>query len=570
MFRTFQYEFIDLVKQIKDRAVDYRDIFADITPGGGKSSLPLILHALIPTIADKICWVVPRRALAMQAERSFIDKTLSALFQCRGTINWSDNTANPCKGTDGCVVTYDSLVANPMLYEHEFARHRYILFLDEPHHMRHEPMNDYCRVVGPLIQKAVLRVFASGTWQRGDERSIGHAPYVRGHDGLLHLQFPPPPQTIVYRRIDAIQDHAIVPLFFDGINGQAKWKDAKGTDREVFSFDEALASEVGAMLNVVLETEYARALLQKTVRAWQAHQQRYPPAKLLIVAPRQYVARQYSTWLREDFGLRVPVATTDEESALERIKTFKSSTDPLHAALITVGMASEGLDVPDITHLACLTRYRTAPWIYQCFARACRIAPGKTTGYIYTPNDPEMEMIIQTIKLEQFGTAREPEPPKTDSGKDGDGDDELPNPIIPLGSRMTTNRGYDFEETLSEHETAKLEAVLARYGLLGIHPLQLKRASEAYREMEDPDIDMPEALTQFTPSETRFRFRKRIDRYCKQVDQHVWGGNWGTTALEINKRFGKKHFTLYDEHELEQIWLWINEKYPLTSQTEKG
>src|ERR1051325_3151204 len=166
MLRTFQHEFLGLVQQIKDRAVPYRDIYCDITPGGGKSSLPLMLQRLLPTYAEKICWVVPRRALAMQAEKSFADETLRALFGSHGVITWSDNTANPSKGTLGFVVTYDSLASDPTLYQHEFERHRYILFLDDPHHMRANPQNEYSKAVDPLIQRAQLRVFASGTWQR--------------------------------------------------------------------------------------------------------------------------------------------------------------------------------------------------------------------------------------------------------------------------------------------------------------------------------------------------------------------------------------------------------------------
>jgi len=43
------------------------EILVSVTPGGGKSVLPVILAAkLIPTIADKICWIVPRDNLRSQ------------------------------------------------------------------------------------------------------------------------------------------------------------------------------------------------------------------------------------------------------------------------------------------------------------------------------------------------------------------------------------------------------------------------------------------------------------------------------------------------------------------------
>jgi len=42
-----------------------RDILAAVTPGGGKSLLPVIAAARLITagIVDKICWVVPRDSL---------------------------------------------------------------------------------------------------------------------------------------------------------------------------------------------------------------------------------------------------------------------------------------------------------------------------------------------------------------------------------------------------------------------------------------------------------------------------------------------------------------------------
>ena len=47
-------------------------IYADVTPGGGRSGIPPILaNELIPHIADKILWVVPRLTLREQAEGEF-------------------------------------------------------------------------------------------------------------------------------------------------------------------------------------------------------------------------------------------------------------------------------------------------------------------------------------------------------------------------------------------------------------------------------------------------------------------------------------------------------------------
>ena len=58
------------------------DILAAVTPGGGKSALPVIaaarlLGAALPgskePLVERVCWVVPRDTLRRQAEEAFVD-----------------------------------------------------------------------------------------------------------------------------------------------------------------------------------------------------------------------------------------------------------------------------------------------------------------------------------------------------------------------------------------------------------------------------------------------------------------------------------------------------------------
>ena len=46
------------------------EIVLSVTPGGGKSFVPVILaENLIPAVAEKICWVVPRNTRARRSSR---------------------------------------------------------------------------------------------------------------------------------------------------------------------------------------------------------------------------------------------------------------------------------------------------------------------------------------------------------------------------------------------------------------------------------------------------------------------------------------------------------------------
>ncbi len=46
-----------------------RDILASVTPGGGKSLLPVIAAGTV----ERVVWVVPRDSLRLQAEEAFAD-----------------------------------------------------------------------------------------------------------------------------------------------------------------------------------------------------------------------------------------------------------------------------------------------------------------------------------------------------------------------------------------------------------------------------------------------------------------------------------------------------------------
>ena len=67
------------------------------------------------------------------------------------------------------------------------------------------------------------------------------------------------------------------------------------------------------------------------------------------------------------------LAISDERDAVERIARFRLLPEP--AILVTVGMAYEGMDAPEVRHVACLTQIRSVPWLEQMVARATRFDP---------------------------------------------------------------------------------------------------------------------------------------------------------------------------------------------------
>ena len=76
---------------------DARDILAAVTPGGGKSLLPVLAAARLMAagVVDRVCWVVPRDTLRLQAEEAFADPAWRAVL---GHVFYSGCTCIPVPG----------------------------------------------------------------------------------------------------------------------------------------------------------------------------------------------------------------------------------------------------------------------------------------------------------------------------------------------------------------------------------------------------------------------------------------------------------------------------------------
>ena len=129
-------------------------LYISVTPGGGKSALPGIpADRLIPGIADRILWVVPRNALRDQGEADFPSWS-------RYRIRAAGNELDPCRGTQGYVTTYQAIATAPERHLANVSRGRWIVFLDEPHHV--VSGGAWAAALEPVLTCARLVVLASG------------------------------------------------------------------------------------------------------------------------------------------------------------------------------------------------------------------------------------------------------------------------------------------------------------------------------------------------------------------------------------------------------------------------
>jgi len=437
--RKHQSEMLQICREILDGHKP-DNIIASVKPGGGKSALPVILaDSLIPAAAERILWIVPRNALKYQGEEEFTEAHWQTPHRIRAAINDPD----PCRGLQGYITTYQAVGQNPEVHLQEVRNHKYILFLDEPHHVAQN--SEWETALSEIVKSAWLRIFASGTFSRGDGNKIAFLEY----DGLyVNLEDSPKTRVIEYSIEQGLKDKAILPYKFKMLDGSAKWEE-KGIVREskISTKNEKLSSRA---LFTALRTEYAYQLLNAAIMQWQNDTHEFmneyydienERPKLLVVSPDIEHAVLYNDHLKQ-FQIHSKIATSDDtDQARKNIEDFKKGS--LHV-LVTVAMAYEGLSVKPVSVIAALTGIRSIPWLEQMFARGNRIwGNWKKHCTIFLPNDIRIIKAINTIKAEQLvaiGDGKQREEREIDPDYEPEGN---PEPWInPLNSNAENHREF--------------------------------------------------------------------------------------------------------------------------------
>ena len=542
MFRKHQDEFGLLCHDIRTQIVpNPRQIICSVTPGGGKSLLPLIAASqLLGSLAERICWVVPRRALQQQAESEFLSTRGREMLGHNYLIRRASNEPDPCRGLAGFVTTYQAIGMGNYYLKEEFAHRRYILFLDEPHHV--EEGGAWEIALAPLVQRAALTVFMSGTLERGNRKRIAFLPYASSSQGekidFSGRQTP----VIEYSRRDALGDKAVLPIHFELMDGTAQWI---GRDGATYSTTLSTANkDTSEALYTALKTQFAVQLLDECVSHWVEWKNAHPRAKLLVVTANIEDAKKYVAHLSQA-GFRAAIATSDDSAqAQANIDSFKlfggvGRKKPVDV-LVTVAMAYEGLDVPAVTHIACLTHIRSKPWIEQMIARATRFdaeagAWEEQIAHIYVPDDKNICAIIDAMQHEQVSAIKTP---KGDGEWDEYSDEEM-------AAMM------DVERTTPEERNA-------------IVPVGSEGKGRRWNRVGHiaPSTSSTQSAPTRTPSQQEAALREKIQKLCRQIDWNRFESKWGETNKRVVTYFGKQR-TQMTLAELERVREWLAENYPV-------
>lgn len=493
-------------------------------PGSGKSLIPVIACKLIKArLASNICWVVPRKSLQRQAEQAFRDPAFRDFLDHKFSIRASTNDDDPCRGLTGFCTTYQALsVDDGQSVLFEFMRRRMILVLDEFHHI--EDGGVWEDSIRPLVENCTYLILLSGTLERGDGKRISFMPYESIGSGFRPVvEGNETTAFIRYRRTDALNDKAIIPIKFHLFDGSAEWQMRDGEKLKVNRLSDSDRKLAAQAILTAVSSEFAEILLIKCVNHWMEYKKSHPRSKLLVVTAGIDQAKHVTEMLK---GYSAEIATSHEsKQAQKAIRNFRDGDLQI---LISIAMAYEGLDCPSATHICCLTHYRSTPWIHQMIARAVRVdhqaGPYESQmAYIFAPQDILFTEIVDKIRREQ-------------------------TPFVTRG----LNQGDLFEESNGDGD-----------GIPRLTPID----SKLFGSME-MTLGAHQNVLPLTPKDEESELRKRIENH---VRLYSFKGRYqgGQINHEIFKEFNKSRANMTIP-ELKKCLEFVELKYDLVKVRGRG
>jgi superfamily II DNA or RNA helicase len=282
-----------------------------------------------------------------------------------------------------------------------------LVILDEAHHLKDarwgaedKGEEGWTRAVAPLVASAHRVLVMTGTPKRSDGAPIAFLDYGR----------PGGPFEISYTRKEALDERAIIGISVKLCDGHAEYWHRMTRNEQDLSTATG-KDEARALRTLLADPAYRNRMLDMAMEEFRVYRStRYPSARAIVIAENQKQARAISKHLQEK-SWRPVLAISEEKDAHHRLAQFRDHG--FGDVLITVGMAHEGMDVPQVTHLIALTNVRKSGWLDQALSRATRFDPKsgipweQQTAFLYVPNDHRMSSFLREWLIEQDPTPEE-------------------------------------------------------------------------------------------------------------------------------------------------------------------
>lgn len=287
-------------------------------------------------------------------------------------------------GSKGQSLTYQSLLHLDSSFWELFKKYSVFVIFDEVHHCsgsKIENANAWGeQIILNIRNEAEFTLAITGTPWRSDTAPIVLSNYVSGTN-KVHCDY-------VYGLSEAIRDGVcrtprIIAIANDNISITGDNKSKSFT-----SFKDLLSQSALPYQEVIQNEQLLLHVIQQANETLNHLRRSNPSAGGLIVAASIDHASQILTLLSEHFNELATIITYKEDEPTKLIYQYRQSRSKW---VVSVGMISEGTNIPRLQVTCHLTRIKTEMHFRQILGRNLRITDAiNQEAYLYMPAEPKL------------------------------------------------------------------------------------------------------------------------------------------------------------------------------------
>ncbi|WP_435235526.1 DEAD/DEAH box helicase [Psychromonas sp. PT13] len=351
------------------------------TPGAGKTVMAAEVAAKLYE-QDKIDFVLcfsPSSTVSQSITYTFT-KRFGARFD--GVI-----------GAIGCSYTYQNI----MFFKEDFwqllKNNRVLVVFDEIHHCSGSSLENANawgeEIIQNIQQQATFTLALTGTPWRSDNAPIVLSNYS-DPDGLIQCDY-------IYGLKDAVQDRVCrIPTLVLIDNEKISVTDEDNQKKVFTGLQELLNQSIVSYQSVITNDYVMKDILKRGCDKLKLIRCCNPNAGALAVASSVEHAVQIIKLLRETFNQTAVLVTYKQIKPSEIIDQFRYSNTQW---IVSVGMVSEGTDIPRLQVCCHLSRIKTELYFRQVLGRILRINEAQNQeAWLYTFAEKKLSEFANRIK----------------------------------------------------------------------------------------------------------------------------------------------------------------------------
>jgi superfamily II DNA or RNA helicase len=357
--------------------------FCLATPASGKTMMAATLSKKLRDqgLIDFIICFSPSVTVANSIKETFIE-VLNSRFD--GVI-----------GASGKSYTYQSMLYLNDEFWHILNSHRVLVIFDEIHHCAGDSKSNTNAWGEPILSyikgKATYTLALSGTPWRSDSLPITLSEYS-GVNGEIRCDY-------IYGLSEAIKDKVCRSPSIVLIDNENIIVTNQNTEKQIFtSFIDLFNKKIISYSELIQNETALKYILSHAINKLETIRCLNSKAGGLIVASSVAHANVIYKLMSEYFNQDITVVTHKQDNSADIINNFRQSQQ---AWIVSVGMISEGTDIPRLQVCCHLSRIKTELYFRQILGRVLRITHSNNEkAWLYTFSEHQLNEYAHRLNQE--------------------------------------------------------------------------------------------------------------------------------------------------------------------------